>query len=98
MATTSTLLGQYSIPFDVSGFFCLPQGVLNEYRNNWNTFNRIQTCNILVSTAKAEAGGSIPGLFYYTYTGFQERNAFRDGRFLHVRRYPLSNWDLVPEN
>lgn len=93
----STLL-QYTIPFDISGFYCLPQGVLTEYRTNWNTFNLVQTCNILVSTAKAESTGSLPGLFYYTFANYQEKNAFRDGRMLHIRRYPLSNWDLVPEN
>jgi hypothetical protein len=96
---TSTLLAQYTIPFDISGFFCLPQGILNEYRKNWNIFNMVQTCNILVSTTKAEApGGNVPGLFYYTYATYQDKAAARNGQFLHVRRYPLSNWNNVPEN
>jgi hypothetical protein len=95
---TSTLLGQYTIPFDISGFFCLPQGVLNEYRTNWNLFNAVQTCNILVSTTKAAAGGNIPGLFYYTFANYQDRAAARNGQSLHIRRYPLSNWSNVPEN
>jgi hypothetical protein len=85
----------YTIPFDISGFYCLPQNVLLSYRENWNTFNRIQSYNIGISTQKAQGATT---LYYYQYTSFVEKNAFRQGNFLHVRRYPNSNWDPVPEN
>ena len=85
----------FTIPFDASGFLCLPQTILLNYQNYWNTFNRIQLYNLNVSTLKASG---TKNLFYYQYSSFVEKNAFRDGRMLHIRRYPNSNWDPVPED
>ncbi len=84
----------YRVGFDVSGFFCLPQTVLRAYIDNWNTFNRIQVYNINVSTLKAQG---TPGLFYYQYKDFTERTQYTNGRMLHIRRYPNSNWDPILE-
>lgn len=82
-------------PFDASGYFCLSQVVYRGYQDNWNTFNRIQSFNINVSTQRAQGQKN---LYYYAYTDYKERNAFTNGRMLHIRRYPNSNWDPVPEN
>jgi hypothetical protein len=80
--------------FDLSGFLALPQSTQFLYRGYWNTFNRIQVYNINVSTLKAQG---TPGLFYYQYANFTERSQYTNGRMLHIRRYPSSNWDPVLE-
>lgn len=81
--------------FDASGFYCLAQGVLRDYRDWWDTFERIQAYNSNVSTSKA-AGAT--GLTYYKYIDYTEQTAFQNGRMLHIRRYPDSNWDPVEKN
>ena len=99
MGSNADAIAPYRIGFDVSGFFCMSQTALRGYIDNWNTFNRIQTSNILVSTANAVArttGGQIQT--YHQFQNFTERGQFTNGRMLHIRRYPNSNWDVVAEN
>lgn len=87
----------YRVGFDASGYYCLPQTVLRAYQDNWNTFNRIQIYNITASTFNAQnfAGGSRQ--LYYQFQSFVERTQFTNGRALHIRRYPNSNWAPVSE-
>ena len=81
--------------FDVSGFLGLSQSVLRDYKDWWNTFERIQAINSNISTQRA-AGNT--ALTYYVYIDSQERVAFINGQALHIRRYPDSNWAPVPKN
>jgi hypothetical protein len=90
-------IAPYLIPFDISGFYCLSQVVFRGYQDSWNTFNRVQIYNINVSTVRSQTGGKTYQL-YYQFTDFQEKSQFTNGRALHIRRYPNSNWAPVPEN
>jgi hypothetical protein len=81
--------------FDVSGFTGLSFGAALKYRGDWNTFERIQEYNSNVSTARA---AGTQGLTYYTYASAGEQMSFINGQFLHLKRYPTSNWDAVQKN
>lgn len=81
--------------FDVSGFATMSIGSLRMYETYWTTFNRIQAYDSNVSTLR-HAGNTT--LAYYQYQGYDERNAFTNGRLLHINRYPTSNWAVVEKN
>ncbi len=88
-------IAPYQVAFDASGYYCLSQVVYRGYQDSWNTFNRVQIYNIGVSTLRAQGAKDT---FYYQFTTFQEKSQFTNGRALHIRRYPNSNWDPVSEN
>jgi len=77
--------------FDVSGFYGLPDNVLNKYKYEWTTFERIFYNDIKVSTLRGTGNKSMT---YYTYMTYAEQIAFTNGRLLHINRYPTSNWAL----
>ena len=77
------------ITFDLSGWLAVPQSTKIIYQNAWNTFERIQNINWTVSTIRSAGDRSQT---YYTYADIAEMNAFLVGRYLHVQRYPASNW------
>jgi len=78
--------------FDLSGFLAVPFSLKLLYQSDWTTFERIQNYNINVSTLR-NAGEKT--LSYYQYDSYQERNAYTNGRLLHIKRYPSSNWAEV---
>lgn len=94
MGSNADPLAPYQVAFDASGYYCLTQVVYRGYQDSWNTFNRVQLYNINVSTMKAQGQ---PGLFYYQFKDFAEKSQFVNGRALHIRRYPNSNWAPVSE-
>jgi hypothetical protein len=75
--------------FDLSGLLAVPQSTRVIYQNAWNTFERVQNYNWTISTIRSTGDKS---QVYYTYADIAEMNAFIVGRFLHVQRYPASNW------
>jgi len=81
--------------FDLSGFTPLTESQVYQFRNDWNTFERIQAFNSNVSTQRASG---ILNVYYYTYVSNIEQNSFTKGQLLHTVRYPTSNWDTVQKN
>jgi hypothetical protein len=81
--------------FDLSGFLALSSSQALLYRQQWDTYNRIQTFNSNVSTIRAQGNR---GISYYTYINFDEKDAFTNGQYLHQKRYPNSNWNAVPQD
>lgn len=55
----------------------------------------IQATNYNISTLRS-AGDRYQT--YYSFVSYAEQNDFTIGRFLHVQRYPNSNWALVPKD
>lgn len=86
---------QAFITFDLSGLLSLPQSTRIMYQSYWNDFERIQAYNTGVSTLRSQGDTTQT---YYVYSGNQELNSFTVGRFLHVQRYPTSNWLPVPKD
>ena len=89
----------FGLTYDLSGFLGLPQSLKVSYVADWNTYNRIQTLNSNVSTARG--GGAVPTgtpAVYYQYVTYAEKTSFLNGQMLHIRRYPDSNWSKVSEN
>jgi hypothetical protein len=80
------------VAFDLSGFLAIPSSLKISYQQYWNTFNRIQTYNSNVSTLRS-AGDK--GKDYYTFANYDEFSSFIQGHYLHVQRYPNSNWATV---
>ena len=76
--------------FDASGFKFLPQSLFVRYQSQWNTFERIYYINSNISTARSS--GDTSQLYYQFKTG-AEQSDYLNGQFLHVKRYPTSNWD-----
>jgi hypothetical protein len=87
--------GPEFITFDLSGLLAVPQSTRIIYQTAWNDFERIQAYNWGVSTARAQGDRE---QVYYIYYSNDELNSFTVGRFLHVQRYPGSNWLPVPKN
>jgi len=87
--------GQFVGAFDLSGFLAVPNSLKIMYQQNWNIYNRVQTYNANISTLRA-AGDLTQD--YYTYVTYEELNGFTIGQFLHLQRYPNSNWDSIPKN
>lgn len=81
--------------FDLSGFLGLPFATALKFKQQWDTFNRIQSFNLNVSTLR-HAGDK--GLAYYQYQSFAEQGDFITGQSLHVKRYPTANWNSVPND
>jgi len=81
--------------FDLSGFLAVPSSVKLDYQNYWNTFNRIQAYNSNISTIRS---GGEKGVDYYTFSTYDERISFIQGQYLHVQRYPNSNWATVSKD
>lgn len=77
--------------FDANGFLGLPQGVRIKYETWWNTFEKIFAYDVNVSTLR---GRDKTPLTYWTYTTFQEKTDYTNGRLLHMKRYPDSNWNV----
>lgn len=83
-------------PFDLSGFQGLSFSIAQTYKRQWDTFNRIQSYNLGISTQKSQ--GAAPTLSYYQYLSYAERNDFTAGQNLHVLRYPNVGWNSVPND
>jgi hypothetical protein len=83
------------LAFDLSGFLALPSSVKLDYQQYWNTFNRIQAFNSNVSTIRS---GGDKQLTYYSFANYDEVTSFTQGQYLHVQRYPNSNWPTVSKD
>jgi hypothetical protein len=87
--------GQFIGTFDLSGFLALPSSVKLEYQDSWNVYNRIQIYNSNISTIRGNGDKTV---IYYTYANYDELNSFTIGLYLHVQRYPTSNWNPVSKD
>jgi hypothetical protein len=83
------------IIFDLSGFLAVPSSLRVIYQTYWNTYERIESYNLNVSTLRSAGDRT---LSYYLFNGNQEQIAYTNGRMLHIQRYPNSNWTPVPLN
>jgi hypothetical protein len=81
--------------FDLSGFLAVPSSVKLDYQHYWNTFNRIQAYNSNISTIRS---GGERGVTYYSFANYDELASFTQGQYLHVQRYPNSNWATVSKD
>lgn len=83
--------------FDASGFLVLTARQNQQYREAWDTFNRIQSVNSNVSTLRALGKTDI---WYYNYVSNTEKVKFTEGQSLHMRVYPSlsSLWTTVEKN
>lgn len=81
--------------FDLSGFLALPSSVKLDYQTYWNIFNRIQAYNSNVSTIRS---GGDRQQTYYSFANYDEVTGFTQGQYLHVQRYPNSNWATVSKD
>jgi hypothetical protein len=81
--------------FDLSGFLALPCSLQLLYKQQWNFFEQVQASNTTVSTLRANGDKSTPYVSFLTYA---DSVAFTNGRVLHMKRFPTSNWNPVPEN
>lgn len=81
--------------FDLSGFLAVPSSLKILYQSYWTTFEIVQAYNLNVSTLRS-AGNLTQN--YYIYQSYAEQNAFTNGRLLHIKRYPNSNWNPVPKD
>ena len=78
--------------FDGSGFLGLPDATRLLYKSYWDTFEQIFAYDVNVSTLRG--GPDKLPLTYWTYLTNQERVAYINGRSLHVKRWPNSNWNV----
>ena len=75
-------------------FGSLPNAIYLRYRTDWNLFDSVQASNVQVSTM-LQSNPSL-GISYVTLSSYAQINSFVNGRMLHIRAYPDSNWNLVP--
>jgi hypothetical protein len=87
--------GQFIGAFDLSGFLAVPSSVKLDYQQYWNIYNRIQTINSNVSTVRSSGDKTQT---YYSFTDYDEYSGFIQGHYLHVQRYPDSNWATVSKD
>jgi hypothetical protein len=83
------------LTFDLSGFLAVPSSVKLDYQHYWNTFSRIQAYNSNISTIRS---GGEKGVDYYSFLNYEEVTSFTQGQYLHVQRYPNSNWATVSKD
>jgi hypothetical protein len=87
--------GQFVGAFDLSGFLAVPSSLKIQYQQAWNTYNSVQTLNSNVSTLRS-AGDKTQQ--YYSFANYDDSTAFTIGQYLHVQRYPNSNWATVSKD
>lgn len=87
--------GPFIGTFDLSGFLAVPSSLKIKYQDDWNVYNRIQIVNSNISTLRS-IGDKAQN--YYTYSSYDELISFQQGQYLHVQRYPNSNWNAVPKD
>jgi hypothetical protein len=87
--------GQFVGCFDLSGFLAVPSSLKIDYQNSWRVYNRIQAYNSNVSTMRGRGDKTFS---YYSYANYDEANSFTVGLYLHVQRYPASNWEPVSKD
>jgi hypothetical protein len=87
--------GPFIGTFDLSGFLAVPSSLKLKYQDDWNTYNRIQLVNSNISTLRAIGDKT---QIYYTYSSYDELISFQQGQYLHVQRYPNSNWSAVSKD
>ena len=76
----------------------LPSGFYLYQRRDWCFFDQVQGSNLAVSTLLS-ANPSLRGsISYFQFVSYSQKNSFIDGRMLHIRAYPNSNWDVVPQD
>lgn len=82
---------------DISGVKGMTYSQMLIYKQNWDTFNRIQLFNSNVST-QINSGAS--GLQYYNYANYSEKNMFIQGQLLHIQSQPYYStlWYSVEKN
>ena len=83
-----------NVDFDLSGFQFMKSSQLLLYKTDWNLYNRVQVYNSNVSTLNHASSQKID---YYQFKNFDEKASFTKGQFLHLKRYPNSNWDAIVE-
>jgi hypothetical protein len=81
--------------FDLSGFLAVPCSLQLLYKQQWAFFETVQASNIHVSTLRAAGDKSLP---YYNFLTYNDFSYYTNGRMLHIKRFPGSNWNPVPEN
>ena len=81
--------------FDLSGFLAVPCSLQLLYKQQWAFFETVQASNIQVSTLRA-GGDKSPA--YYSFQTYNDYTYYTNGRMLHIKRFPGSNWDPVAEN
>lgn len=81
--------------FDLSGFLAVPSSLKIKYQDDWNIYNRIQIVNSNISTLRG-LGDKTQN--YYTYSSYDELISFQQGQYLHLQRYPNSNWSAVSKD
>jgi hypothetical protein len=82
------------VEFDLSGFHFMSSSQLLRYRTEWDLFNTVQIYNSNVSTVNGGMSKTVP---YYIFKNFNEKASFKNGQFLHQKRYPNSNWNAIVE-
>ena len=87
--------GPFVGTFDLSGFLAVPSSIKIDYQQSWNTYNRIQSINSNISTLR---GGGDKTQDYYTFANYDEMSEFIQGQYLHLQRYPNSNWSAVSKD
>lgn len=68
---------------DLSGYKFQTQSGMLKDKDDWYTFNRIESYNIYVSTQRSERGTSNVG--YYQYISDAEKAKYQSGLSLHVK-------------
>ena len=79
-------------------FATLPTGIYLQYRQDWAFFDQVQASNVAVSTLLNTDPSQAGSITYFQLTSYSQINSFTNGRMLHIRAYPTSNWDVVQQN
>ena len=80
---------------DLSGFGPLPANLRLKYIDSWNIFQTVQTYDIMVSTMRSYGDTSKS---YWQFESAEQRERWRIGQSLHVKRYPTQNWEPPQKN
>ena len=81
--------------FDCSGFGPLPMSLRQKYLDSWNIYEDIQKYDISVSTMRSYGDTSKS---YWQFASGEQRELWRIGLSLHVKRYPTQNWEPPQKN
>jgi len=87
--------GPFVGTFDLSGFLAVPSSVKLDYQQYWNVYNRVQTINSNISSIRGTGDKTQD---YYKFFSYNELASYTQGQYLHVQRYPNSNWNSVSKD
>lgn len=76
----------------------LPSGLYIQQKADWCFFDKVQSSNLAVSTALSANPSLAGSISYYKFWTYADITSFTNGRMLHIRTYPTSNWDVVPQS